>query len=292
METNIDNKYTSLYRWNLVMGFLHLIQGFIMFFLSKEFLTKLYWNLPNPPQIPKGFDPSKVPTGEAGRRVIEYAQELAYQVNLGQVIASFLFLSALAHFITISKPVYPWYIKNLKREVNLIRWFEYALSSSVMIFVIAILCNITDAAIILGIVAINACMNLFGAMMEVYNAKLKEHAQATNSNYKTDWSAFVYGCFAGFIPWIIMSIYFFISIIRLQDQEFLPQRIKDVLNTVKFIFPALFVFFNLFAINMYLQYSKLGKWKSYLFGEKAYIILSLVAKSFLAWFIWGGTLRG
>jgi hypothetical protein len=42
---------------------------------------------------------------------------------------------------------------------------------------------------------------------------------------------------------------------------------------------------------MVLQYKRVWKWKKYLFGEKAYIILSLLAKSFLAWFIWGGTLR-
>ncbi|MBC7471727.1 MAG: hypothetical protein H7196_00470 [candidate division SR1 bacterium] len=67
--------------------------------------------------------------------------------------------------------------------------------------------------------------------------------------------------------------------------------LKDTLNTVRFGFPGLFFFFNLFAINMVLQYKGIGKWKNYLFGEKVYIILSLLAKSFLAWFVWGGTLR-
>ena len=45
------------------------------------------------------------------------------------------------------------------------------------------------------------------------------------------------------------------------------------------IFVSLFVFFNIFAINMWLQYRRLGRWRSYLFGEKTYIVLSLVAKS-------------
>jgi hypothetical protein len=42
---------------------------------------------------------------------------------------------------------------------------------------------------------------------------------------------------------------------------------------------------------MFLQYKQVGKWKEYIWGEKMYILLSLIAKSFLAWFIWGGTLR-
>lgn len=42
---------------------------------------------------------------------------------------------------------------------------------------------------------------------------------------------------------------------------------------------------------MVLQYKKIGKWKDYLYGERSYIILSLVAKSILAWQFFGGTLQ-
>ena len=56
------------------------------------------------------------------------------------------------------------------------------------------------------------------------------------------------------------------------------------------IIPTIFVFFNVFAINMVLQYKKVGRWKDYLFGERVYIILSLVAKTALAWQIFAGTL--
>ena len=47
----------------------------------------------------------------------------------------------------------------------------------------------------------------------------------------------------------------------------------------------------MFAVNMVLQYKKIGKWKNYIYGEYAYIVLSLVAKSLLAWQVFGGTLR-
>jgi hypothetical protein len=56
------------------------------------------------------------------------------------------------------------------------------------------------------------------------------------------------------------------------------------------IIPTLFVFFNIFAVNMVLQYKKVGPWKDYLYGERVYIILSLVAKTVLAWIIFAGTL--
>jgi len=41
---------------------------------------------------------------------------------------------------------------------------------------------------------------------------------------------------------------------------------------------------------MALQYKKVGPWKDYLYGERMYMILSLVAKSALAWQVFGGVL--
>jgi hypothetical protein len=41
---------------------------------------------------------------------------------------------------------------------------------------------------------------------------------------------------------------------------------------------------------MVLQYKKVGRWADYLYGERAYIILSLSAKTVLAWLIFAGTL--
>jgi hypothetical protein len=35
-----------------------------------------------------------------------------------------------------------------------------------------------------------------------------------------------------------------------------------------------------------------GRWRSYLFGERTYFVLSLVAKSALAWQVFAGTLAG
>ncbi len=44
------------------------------------------------------------------------------------------------------------------------------------------------------------------------------------------------------------------------------------------IIASLFVFFNVFAVNMFLQYRKIGPWREYLFGERMYILLSLICE--------------
>lgn len=56
------------------------------------------------------------------------------------------------------------------------------------------------------------------------------------------------------------------------------------------IFISLFIFFNVFALNQWLQYRARGRWRTYVFGERVYILLSLTAKSALAWQVFGGAL--
>ena len=57
------------------------------------------------------------------------------------------------------------------------------------------------------------------------------------------------------------------------------------------IFGFIFLFFNVFAINMVLQKKKIGPWHDYLFGERVCILLSLSSKSVLAWQVFAGILR-
>jgi hypothetical protein len=46
------------------------------------------------------------------------------------------------------------------------------------------------------------------------------------------------------------------------------------------------VLFFSFGLNQWLQYRGIGKWTDYVYGEKAYLVLSLAAKSLLAWQIY------
>jgi hypothetical protein len=141
-----------------------------------------------------------------------------------------------------------------------------------MIVVIMMLVGIYDIGTLLLGFFLNMMMILFGLMMEQYN----------QFTHKTDWSPFIYGCIAGLIPWIAISIYLFGA------GGGGAARPPDF---VYYIFLSMGVFFNSFAINMVLQYMKIGKWKDYLYGERMYVILSLVAKSLLAWQVFVGTLR-
>ncbi len=57
------------------------------------------------------------------------------------------------------------------------------------------------------------------------------------------------------------------------------------------ILVSLFVFYNVFPVNMFLQYKRIGPWRDYPYGERGYVMLSLTAKSLLAWQVFAGMLR-
>lgn len=252
------NGFERLKMYNGFMGSLHFFQAALMLYVSKEALFPVTTNYLN-------FD--------SVARTAVPVRETLFELNLGPAVALFLFLSAIAHFTLILPKVYPWYIKNLKNHINIIRWYEYALSSSVMIVLISILVGIYDFSTLLTLFGINAAMNLFGLLMEQMNQNKKD----------INWLPYIFGCIAGIIPWIVIFLHF---------QGAISSADVEVPSFVYWIVFSLFAVFNVFAINMFLQYKKIGPWKSYVFGEKVYILLSLVAKSLLAWQVWSGTLRG
>jgi hypothetical protein len=255
MANDIDAKLKNLKRFNLAMGVLHFLQGCLMLGLSNSFtlpVTRGYLQF-NP--LTKHLDPVTV---------------TVFDLQIGPLVASFLFISSIAHFL-IATVLYSNYCENLKKGINKYRWAEYAISSSIMIVVIMMLVGIYDVGTLLLGFFLNMMMILLGLIMEQYNQFTK----------KLDWSPFIYGCVAGLIPWIVITIHLFGS----GGEGSKPP------DFVYYIFLSMAIFFNSFAINMVLQYKKVGKWKDYLYGERMYVILSLVAKSLLAWQVFAGTLR-
>jgi len=252
-----DLKFAKLRKFNAVMGFFHLIQFILMLVLSNDFTLSM--------------TASYLKFDSITQRLVVNTDKIL-DIRLGPLVALFLLISAIAHFSLASPLGYPWYVKNLKKHINYARWYEYAFSSSVMIIVIAMLTGIYDIGTIIPLFALNACMNLFGLMMELHN-------QTTE---KTNWTSFYFGVFAGIVPWVVIGIY--LGGATIASSGSIPSFVYGIYASIAF-------FFNIFAVNMILQYKQVGKWKDYLYGERMYIVLSLVAKTLLAWQVFFGTLR-
>jgi len=185
----------------------------------------------------------------------------------GLAVAGFLILSFLAHLI-VGTVWFRTYISDLSQKINRARWVEYSLSSTLMIVIIAQLVGISDVTALIGIAGANVSMILFGWLQEKYEQPGGR-----------EWLPFIFGCIAGAIPWLAILFY-----------TVAPGSDAEPPGFVYGIVVSLFAFFNVFALNQWLQYRAKGRFADYLVGERGYIILSLIAKSLLAWQVFGGTL--
>lgn len=247
---------TRLRTWNAVMAVLHFIQGVAMVLLAEGVL----WPMT---RTRYGFNPQSETIFPEAVSFID--------VNLPLLVAGFLFISAIAHTI-VSTVKYDQYMDYLDRGMNPYRWYEYSVSASLMIVVIAMLAGIWDLGTLVGLFGLVAVMNLAGLLME----------QRNESTDELDWTPYWVGVIAGLIPWVVIAITF-IGTVTASDGQF-P-------TFVIYIYVSIFIFFNLFALNMVFQYLEVSRWEEYLFGEKTYVVLSLVAKSALAWQVYFGTLN-
>jgi hypothetical protein len=238
--------------WNLVAGVAHLVQFLLIVALSNSFsLPVTATYLAGPP----GTEPSD--------------PVVLFDIRLAWGVGAFFFLSALFHFIVASPTFYQRYADGLAASHNYFRWVEYSLSSSVMIVLIAQIVGISDFAALLGLFGVNASMILFGWLQEKYE------------NPGGGLLPFFFGCLAGIIPWIVVVVMVVSPGSTGEGQT--PGFVYGIIV-------SLFLLFNSFALVQWLQYKPVGKWSDYLRGERAYIILSLVAKSLLAWQVFANTL--
>jgi Heliorhodopsin len=252
VDQSTERRLERLRWWNIAVGLILAAQAIMIAVLTNGF------SLPVTATFTSG------PPGTAPKL------HHLFGIATGWGVVVFLAISAAALLVIASPPVFSWYKRKLLQQRNYGRWIEYFFSSSIMIVLISQLVGISDIAALLAVFGINAAMILFGLLQEKYETP-----------GKPSWLPFWFGSFAGIIPWIAIVIYVWAPGLKVSPPGF-----------VYGIIISLFVFFNCFAVNMVLQYKQVGPWRDYLFGEKAYIILSLTAKALLAWQVFFPVLAG
>lgn len=253
--------YSGLRKLNIGAGIFLLAQGILMLVLG----YLLEWNR----DIYTFYLKFKIISVVPFQAQVLPDPQVAFTIsNLGAVLSSFLLLSGIA-LLLIAFVVNKSYVKNLKKGMNPYRWYEYAITSSIMLVILATFVGVWDLWSLVMIFILNVSMIMFGYLMEKINQYPK----------KTDWTPYLLGCLAGFTPWVVIAAYF---IAALGSSE---------TNPPAFVYSILiiyFIMFNTFSINMILQYAGIGKWKDYLYGERVYILLSFIAKTILAWLVFIG----
>ena len=207
---------------------------------------------------------SSFPEGPPGTPIP--APDALFDVRIGWAVAVFLGLAALDHLMTatVGRGVYE---RDLRRGIDRFRWVEYSFSATLMIVLISFYSGITSINAVIAIAGANVAMILFGWLQERMNPP---------GRTSTTMLPFWFGTIAGLAPWVSIAV-------NIVGSETVPGFVYGIVF-------AQFVFFFSFGLNQWLQYRGVGRWRDYAYGEKAYLVLSLAAKSILAWQIFGGSL--
>ena len=207
---------------------------------------------------------STYPQGPPGTRLA--TPEGLFDVRIGLAIGLFLLLAALDHFATATF-ARRTYENDLGRGINRFRWAEYSLSATLMVLLIASYCGITDITAVVAIAGANVAMILFGWLQERMNPP---------GRTSTTMLPFWFGTIAGAAPWVAIWV-------NVIGADTVPGFVYGIVIAEQ-------IFFFSFGLNQWLQYRGIGPWRDYAYGEKTYLVLSLAAKSALAWQIYGGSL--
>jgi hypothetical protein len=268
LELPFDQKVDKLIKFNKTMGLVHLIQGLLMlafaFFVYPNISSNGAFTIPV-----IGNYLQFVP----GSGLVLTNTDTIFELPFLPMTASFLLLSGIFHFL-IAGPFKNKYRAGLRVGINQFRWYEYALTSSLMIVLISSLFGVRDIAVFALIALSNAAMNFFGLDMELLNQGESKVGK------KVNWLPFIFGTIIGLAPWVAIAFYIGVN----PNLDAVPGFVWAILVTY-------FVAFNTFPVNMILQYLGIGKFKDYLHGEKGYIILSLVAKTLLTWLVLFGAFQ-
>ncbi len=251
-----EHSLSRLHRWNLGLTLLHGIQVVVVLLLANDFAITVT------SQYPQG------PPGTAGP-----APKALFDVRIAVAVAVFLALAALDHLLTATV-LRNRYDADLRMGLNRFRWIEYSVSATIMVLLIGFYNGLTGITEVIAIIGANVAMILFGWLQELMNPPGRS---------RTTMLPFWFGCIAGAAPWVAILV----NLVGASGST-----TNGVPGFVYGIVTSLFVFFMSFALNQWLQYRQVGRWASYAYGEKAYLVLSLVAKTALAWQIFGGSLAG
>lgn len=251
----------SLHGWNKYLSVLFAVQGVIILILSANRSYPISMNF-------LGVDTMQ--SQAQGQQVYSTGTQHLFDVNLVFLIAAFFFIAAITHILLATK-LRSAYEAEVRKGINKVRWMEYALCAGIMMLLIGMLVGVQDVATLLLLFGATAGMSVLGLVMEVANQGVR--------NVK--WLTYFVGLSVGALPWIVIAIYLIGGGIYGTTA---PGFVYWVSGTMLLIFAA-------FALNMYFIYHRTGKWKDYLYGERVFMSLSLVAKTALAWLVFAGVLH-
>lgn len=250
-------EFRKLRRFNLIISIIYFLQA--VFIFSASFVIESVKNFNF--EMLNGFL-QFFPEEGYSPEVIENYSEFVLNVPFAMLLGGILLISAITHFVIASRKFNSAYNRGLQNGANKPRWFEYAVSNSIIIGLVALLIGVNLLYIIISLIALVVISNMMGLVME----------QSNKDEEKIKWTSLIVGVFSNLLVWYILY--------KSMNNILNP---TEITLAITIIFYVCFVLSNLFILITILQQKGNGKWKSYLHAEKSYILLSLIFKAFLTW---------
>ncbi|MDH6235610.1 heliorhodopsin HeR [Cryobacterium sp. CG_9.6] len=241
---------------NLIMGLLHLVQAIVVAVIVTQALHLL---LPVTVEYPTGAPD----TG------LEPESLLIGSVNIGVAAVIVLLLPAVTHLLIASPLLAARYQRSIVQRCSPIRWIEYSLSSSIMIFLIAQLNGITNAGTLVLIYSVQSALIILLWLQE----RIGTPARTLRP--------FIVGSIVGIVPWGVIALH----VLAPGATSGYDQPVWIRLLTV-----TLLLLFFAFGVNQWLGFREIPTGRTYATEERGYLLLSLVTKAAFAWQVVAGIL--
>lgn len=254
--------YSHLRKWNGWLAVLCALEGGSILLLSvaRTFPVQTSYQTIDP-----------IASQIAHATIFASASRHLFDLNLAYIVAVCFGVAALAYLLAATS-YRVRYEADLKRKVNVLRWSTFALTSSLMVIAVALLAGISDLSTLLALVVLSAATSMVGLSKELLadgKAAVKKLVCGI-------------GCAIGVLPWLIVAVYIFGA--QAYGTAGMP-------GYVYWLFGSMVVLFGATHGLIYLQHKGPAKWRDYLFVERAYMVVSFVTMTVLAWQMYAGTLR-
>jgi len=183
-------------------------------------------------------------------------------VNLGVGAVVVLLLPAAHHLLVASPVLAARYRNAIEARRNPIRWVELSLSSSIMLFLLAQLNGITDAAALVLIYVTQSAL--------VILLWLQERVGTPDGTLQP----FIFASAIGIVPWGVIAL----NVIAPGSTSGYDE--SGLIRTLTLI---LLILFFAFGINQWLGFKGVGRWRTYATEDSAYVVLSLATKAAFVW---------
>lgn len=248
----------SLKNWNIGLAVLYAAQAIALLVVSTG---KSY------PVTTTFLGKDTLASQVTGHSVVVSATRHLADIPLVWLVATFLLISAVV--CAVRYWLNDEYEADLKGRRSSLRFIGYGLSAGVMTATVGLISGVSD---------ISALIMLFALQMVT---GLAWWAADRLVGKAPSWMLYWSGVAVSIVPWIVFAIYASSNLVYG----------NGVPGWVTAVYDSMFALYVLFAANMWLSRKKLNRWKDFLFGERIFLALGLVAQTALAWQLFAGILH-